>query len=294
MNFELKNLKFPSSKLEIRIRTTVGDCICICVVLKAVSWTSLPRSHGRQCDASDTQCWPVRNRVQKSARHRCSCTLGRSHAAKPRIPAMIQDAVWAGLLPEHLLETRLAAVIETAASTHLSALGDEDWATPSCMFRKRPRQQTKSGRRTVAANNSVSTGPASRTRQWQNLNIPVRLLKMTTAKIWIFLRPLGRADSVNRSSKRGFHGCLTGTGLRRLKNTLNSKGAWQQVTRIEELCHTHVSHKWLYHFAHDHITNVQKRLGNRTWPPTWTRRNLQHSRSHSGAQRMHSRRLWRA
>ena len=38
------------------------------------------------------------------------------------------------------------------------------------------------------------------------------------------------------------------TRLRRLKSTFLSKGAWQQVTRIEDLCHTRVSHKWLYHF----------------------------------------------
>ena len=38
------------------------------------------------------------------------------------------------------------------------------------------------------------------------------------------------------------------TRLRHLKDTLRSKGAWQQVTRIEDLCHTHVSHKWLYHW----------------------------------------------
>ena len=37
------------------------------------------------------------------------------------------------------------------------------------------------------------------------------------------------------------------TRLRRLKSTLLSKGAWQQVTRVDDLCHTHVSHKWLYH-----------------------------------------------
>ena len=64
------------------------------------------------------------------------------------------------------------------------------------------------------------------------------------------------------------------TRLRRLKNTLLSRGAWQQVTRIEDLCHTRVSHKWLYHLdpcaGHiltppDYITNVQKRLGNRAW-----------------------------
>ena len=54
------------------------------------------------------------------------------------------------------------------------------------------------------------------------------------------------------------------TRLRRL-NTLFSRGAWQEATRIEDLCHTHVSHKWLYHLAHDYITNVQKRLGNRAW-----------------------------
>ena len=68
---------------------------------------------------------------------------------------------------------------------------------------------------------------------------------------------------------------LTGrTRLRRLKNTLLSQGAWQQVTRIEDLCHMHVSHKWLYHLdacagrvltPHDHVTNVQKRLSNGVW-----------------------------
>ena len=64
------------------------------------------------------------------------------------------------------------------------------------------------------------------------------------------------------------------TRLRRLMHTLCSGAAWQQVTRIEDLCHTHVSHKWLYHLdpwagsvltPHDYVTNVQKRLGNRTW-----------------------------
>ena len=64
------------------------------------------------------------------------------------------------------------------------------------------------------------------------------------------------------------------TRLRRLENTLHAKGAWQQVTRMEDFCHTHVSHKWLYHIdacagsvlaPHDYITNVQKKLGNRSY-----------------------------
>ena len=75
--------------------------------------------------------------------------------------------------------------------------------------------------------------------------------------------------SVHRTSKRSFRGCLTELGRGVLKNTLHSKGAGQQVTRIEDLCHTHVSHKRLsaekVRTPHDHVTNVQKRPGNRTW-----------------------------
>ena len=62
------------------------------------------------------------------------------------------------------------------------------------------------------------------------------------------------------------------TRFRRLKERLLSKGAWQQVTRMENLCHAQVSHKLLFHLdasagsvltPHDNITNVQKTLGNR-------------------------------
>ena len=49
---------------------------------------------------------------------------------------MIQDAVWTSLLPEHLVETCLAAVIETAISTYLGALDDEDNATAQLYVQK--------------------------------------------------------------------------------------------------------------------------------------------------------------
>ena len=64
------------------------------------------------------------------------------------------------------------------------------------------------------------------------------------------------------------------TRLRRLKDTRLSHGPWQQVTRIENLCHTQVSHKWLHILdacagsvvtPQLCITNVQRRLGNRLW-----------------------------
>ena len=65
---------------------------------RSLEWLLL-RSHGGQFDASDTLGY-------KRARDIAAPThLGDLIAAK--------DAVWAGLLPEHPLETRLAAVIET-------------------------------------------------------------------------------------------------------------------------------------------------------------------------------------
>ena len=56
--------------------------------------------------------------------------------------------------------------------------------------------------------------------------------------------------------------------LRRLKDTLLSNGAWQQVTRIEDLCPRARSPDACAGSVltpHDIITNVQKRLGNRVW-----------------------------
>ena len=42
--------------------------------------------------------------------------LGALIAATPRIQGMIRDAIWAGPLPEQILETRLSEVIETATT----------------------------------------------------------------------------------------------------------------------------------------------------------------------------------
>ena len=57
------------------------------------------------------------------------------------------------------------------------------------------------------------------------------------------------------------------TRLRRLKNTLFSKGAWQQDEDSRLVPHARLSQVALPpgYTPHDFITNVQKRLGNRTW-----------------------------
>ena len=46
------------------------------------------------------------------------------------------------------------------------------------------------------------------------------------------------------------------TRLRRLKDTLRSKGAWQHVVRIEDLCHTHGSHKTRVRAVSSHRTTT--------------------------------------
>ena len=93
------------------------------------------------------------------------------------------------------------------------------------------RGSSRDSRRTVRSNrHSAQASPGSVTESaghcessppWehslqpecQNLNVPAPLLEMMTAKIWIFLRPLGRGNSVQRSSMRSFHGCLIGLDL---------------------------------------------------------------------------------
>ena len=60
------------------------------------------------------------------------------------------------------------------------------------------------------------------------------------------------------------------TNLQRLRRTLQSKSAWPQSARIEDLCDPHVSHKWLFHLdagkgsvlaPHDFVVSVQRRQG---------------------------------
>ena len=131
--------------------------------------------------------------------------LGALIAAKPRIQAVIQDGVTAGLLPKHPLETRLAAVIETALSTHLDAPVDEDKPRQSCTFRRLPRQQKWHGSDQL----EDCRGLTSQTRQDQPSNTPAPPPRMKTARTCISQRP-GRADSVRRRSKCSFHGLLIG------------------------------------------------------------------------------------
>ena len=116
---------------------------------------------------------------------------------------------------------------------------------------------------------------------------------------------------MRRSSNCSFDDQLIGLDFRCLRSTLLSKGAWQQITRIEHLCHAQVSHKWLRRMCGKcpDAARLHHQRGEKTWqpnvdwlwrvlvvwvflrPPTRTRRNLQHRRSRSGTRRMRPRHL---
>ena len=101
------------------------------------------------------------------------------------------------------------------------------------------------------------------------------------------------------------------TRPRCLRSTLLSKGAWQHITRIEDLCHAQVSHRWLRRVCGEcpDAARLHHQRREKTWQPnvdwlwtvlvvwifpgpsTRTLRNLQHHWSHSGTLRMRPRRL---
>ena len=70
-------------------------------------------------------------------------------AAKPRIQAVIQDAVWAGLLPEQILEACLSEVIETATSTSLSSLDSDEQATAKLYVQKAAQAGNEAWQQTI-------------------------------------------------------------------------------------------------------------------------------------------------
>ena len=195
---------------------------------------ALPGIHGRQHGAGHALRRPVRNRVQKSARHRGPAHLAALTAAKPRIQAMIQDAVLAGLLLQHPLQTRLAA--------------DEDRATAKLYVQKAAQAADEACQQTIWVQHGPSVphptvsdlerpSSASQTRPPHPSNTPAS--QDEDSEDMDFSAP--RRSRLSAPQLQAQLSRLTDrTLLRRLKNTLLSKGAWQHVTRIEDLYHTQV------------------------------------------------------
>ena len=75
---------------------------------------------------------------------------------------MIQDAVWAGLLPEQILEACLSEVIETATSTSLSSLDSGEQATAKLYVQKAAQAVNEAWQQTIGRLHGpgVATHPA--------------------------------------------------------------------------------------------------------------------------------------
>ena len=104
--------------------------------------------------ASDHQRRPVRNRVQKSARHRCTDTSGGSHCCQTAHPGCDPRRSLGGPSPGADL------------SAHLTMMSKP---RQSCMFRRQLRQQTKLGSKP----SRDCRDRASQTRPLHPLDIPV-------------------------------------------------------------------------------------------------------------------------
>ena len=151
--------------------------------------------------------------------------------------------------PEQILEVRVSEVIETATSTYLSALEHDEQSTAKLYVQKAAQAADEAWQqnwRTAGARRH-KPGPS----HLSNTQAPP--LEMKTATTW------------TRSALQAQLSRLTGHVSDRLKDTLLSMGAWEQVTRVEDLHHAQVSHACAGSVLtpHDYITNVQKRLGNR-------------------------------
>ena len=193
------------------------------------------------------------------------------HSLQSNREYLNQDAATAKLLPKQPLATRLGADIEAANAAHLDTHDGAKKTTAGLCLQKTAEAASKSWHQAVQGhsgpavpNPTISECEQSSSASQDDDDDSERTSPPTRKKR--LSAPQLQAQLARLSDR---------TRLRRLKDTLHSKGAWQQVTRIEDLCHTHVSHKWLYHLdacegsvftPHDDIiTNVQKKLGNRAW-----------------------------
>ena len=127
--------------------------------------------------------------------------LGALIAAEPQIHGVIRDAVLAGFLPEQLLETRLSEVIETATSTHLGALDNDEQATARLSIQKAAQAEDESWQHTFSGQQGSGVAGPTITSVGHPGSAP---LKMTPAMTWTFQCP-ARAVSVGHSSNCSSH-----------------------------------------------------------------------------------------
>ena len=141
--------------------------------------------------------------------------LGALKAAKPHIQAMIHDAVMAGLLPKHPLETRFA-VEPPPPATKPSMTKTE--LRPSSTFKKRPRWQMRRGSKqltdTMGSRSKPDSVPSSASQDEDSDDMDFSAPRRSRLSAPQLQAQLSRLFDRTRQ--------------KRLKNTLHSKGTWHE------------------------------------------------------------------
>ena len=174
-------------------------------------------------------------------------------AARPRIRDMIRDAQ--------------DVLVQAASAASLDTLDDSEKLTAHHCLQKAAQEAEPPWQQIIHGHSGSSTAKP-RLQKWNKVTsqpeddgdeiicVPARNGRLNGPQL---------QAQLSRLSDR--------TRLRRLQSTLLAKEAWHQVTRNEDLCHTNVSHQWLYHSharaasvsaPHDFVINKQKRTGSRS------------------------------
>ena len=189
--------------------------------------------------------------------------------AAPKIHAMAKDATTAGLLPEGLLETRLAAQIDAVRSLYLGELDVIEQVKAEDYLIKAAHSAEQSWAALVAGGRTSIAAPradAEYTRQGD-----VRAGAQNGTADGGDAHPESAGRSVVISHVQGQLARLQDcTKLRKLEETLRSQCKWSQLNRLKEMRHKETCHQWLWHLdplqgsvmaEADYVAGVQKRLG---------------------------------
>ena len=194
---------------------------------------------------------------------RARAHLGALIAANPLIRHMIRSAATGGLVAQPLLD-RLDCLIQTASADFVCTPDNSETATAQLYLQKAAQAAEEARQQVIQRLNGpaivpptiadVEQGTLTSQRDDDDSDptfAPSRRQRLNAPQL---------QAQLSRLSDR--------TRLRHLKNNLQAKGAWQQMTRIVDLCHAQVSHKCLFHLdacGGSVLANVQKRLGNRSY-----------------------------
>ena len=192
----------------------------------------------------------------------------------PEWKDMIRNATNTRLVAAPLLLIRLDALVEDAAAAFLETLDDSERATALLYLPKADRAANGAFEQVAQEHHGPAVvGPTVADVQCADptLQKDADGEQITNASARRRrLNALQLKTQVSRLSDR--------TKLRRLKHSLQAKRKWQQVVWIEDLCNTHVSHKWLW-------THVREVSWRRTtlWSMFKTRQGNRSSTGESGS-----------